>query len=47
MVIIDCITKVINWSTSCIKAIRGIIGALVIIKRIFSKIYLFNRALGG
>ena len=43
----DCTVKVINWSTSYIKAIRGVVGALAAIKRIFSGIYLFNRALGG
>ena len=47
MVVIDCIAKIINWSTSYIKAIRGVIEALVVIKRIFSKIYLFNRALAA
>ena len=47
MVIIDCITRVINWSISYIKAIKSVVGALVAIKRIFSEIYIFNRALGG
>ena len=42
----DRIAKVINQSISCIKAIRGIVRALAVIKRIFSRIYLFNRALG-
>ena len=43
----DCIAKVIDWSTSCIKAIRGVIGALAVIRRTFSGIYLFNRALAA
>ena len=47
MVVIDCITKVIDWSTSCIKAIRDIAGALVAISKTFSRTYPFNRALGG
>ena len=47
MVVIDCITKAINWSISYIKAIRGVVGVLAAIKRTFSGIYLFNKALGG
>ena len=47
MVIIDCIAKVINWSTSYIKAIRGVVEVLVVIRRTFGEIYLFNKALGG
>ena len=47
MVIIDCITKVINWSISYIKAIKSVVEALAVIKRIFSRIYLFNKVLGG
>ncbi len=43
----DYITRVINQSVSYIKAVRGIVGALAAIRRIFSGIYLFNRALGG
>ena len=47
MIIIDCITKVINWSISYIKAVRGIVGVLIVIKRIFSGIYPFNKVLGS
>ena len=47
MIVIDYITRVIDWSTSYIKAVRGIAGALVAIKRIFSRIYPFNKVLGG
>ena len=47
MVVMDCIARVIDWSTSCIKAIRGVVGALAVIKRIFGGIYLFNKVLGG
>ena len=47
MIVIDYITRAINWSTSYIKAVRGVVGALVVIKRIFSGIYPFNKALGG
>jgi hypothetical protein len=43
----DCIARAINRSASCIKAVRGVVGALAAIRRIFSGIYLFNRALGG
>ena len=43
----DRIARVINQSASYIKAVRGIAEALVVIRRIFSGIYLFNRALGG
>jgi len=45
--VIDYIAKAINWSASYIKTIRGVVGALVVIRRTFSGIYLFNRALGG
>ena len=45
--VMDCIARVINQSVFCIKAIRGIIEALAVIRRTFSGIYLFNRALGG
>ena len=47
MIVIDYIARVINWSISYIKAIRGIVGVLAAIRRIFSRTYLFNRALGG
>ena len=43
----DYITRVINQNISCIKAVRGIVKALVVIRRVFSGIYLFNRALDG
>jgi len=45
--VMDCITRVINRSTSCIKAVRGVVGALAVIRRTFSGTHLFNRALGG
>jgi hypothetical protein len=47
MVVIDCIARVIDWNISYIKAVRGVAGALAAIKRIFSGMYPFNRALGG
>ena len=47
IIVIDCITRVINRSASYIKAIRGIVGALAAIRRIFSGTYPFNRVLGG
>jgi hypothetical protein len=47
MVIIDCITSVINWSISYIKAVKSVVGVLAVIKRIFSGMYLFNKVLGG
>ena len=43
----DCIARVINRSTSCIKAIRGVVGALAAIRRAFGGTHPFNRALGG
>ena len=43
----DCITRAIDWNTSYIKTIRGVVGVLVVIKRIFSGIYPFNKVLGG
>ena len=43
----NCIARAINWTISCIKTIRGVVGALAAIGRIFNKTYLFNRALGG
>ena len=43
----DRIARVINQSASCIKAIRGVVGALAAIRRTFGGIYPFNRALGG
>jgi hypothetical protein len=45
--VMNCITRVVNWTVFYIKTIRGVAGVLVIIKRIFSKIYLFNRALAA
>jgi len=47
MIVIDCIARVINQSVFCIKTIRGIVKMSAVIGRIFNKIYLFNRALGG
>jgi hypothetical protein len=47
MVVINCIARVINWSISYIKAVRGVVRALVAIGRIFSGMYLFNKVLGG
>jgi hypothetical protein len=47
MIVIDCIARVIDRSVSCIKAVRGVAGALAVIGRIFGGTYLFNRALGG
>ena len=43
--VINRIIKAIDWSASCIKAVRGVAGALAAIKRIFSGLYLFNREL--
>ena len=43
----DYIAKVINWSTSCIKAIRGVAKALTAIRRTFSKTHPFNKALAA
>ena len=45
--VIDCITRAINWSASYVKAVRGIAGALTVIKRIFGRTYSFNRELGA
>ena len=45
--VIDYIARAINQSTSYIKAVRGIVGALAAIKRIFSGTYPFNKVLGG
>jgi len=47
IIVIDCIARVIDQSISYIKAIRGIVGALAAIRRIFSRTHLFNRALGS
>ena len=47
MIVIDRIARVIDQSISCIKAIRSIVGALAVIRRIFSGTYLFNRVLGS
>jgi hypothetical protein len=38
--VMDCIARVINWSVSYIKTVRGIAEALTVIKRTFSGIYL-------
>ena len=43
----NCIARVVNRTVSCIKTVRGVLGALAAIRRTFSGIYLFNRALGG
>ena len=43
----DCIARAIDRSTSCIKAVRGVAGALAAIGRTFSGTYPFNRVLGG
>ena len=45
--VIDCITRVINWSISYIKAIRGVVRALVAIKKIFGGTHPFNKVLGS
>jgi len=47
IIVINYIARAINRSISYIKTIRGIVGALAAIRRIFSGIYLFNRVLGG
>ena len=47
IIVINHITRAINRTISYIKTIRGIVGVLAEIRRIFSGIYLFNRALGG
>ena len=47
MIVIDCITRVIDWSVSYIKTVKGIAEALAAIGRIFSGMYLFNKVLGG
>ena len=43
----NCIARVIDWTVSCIKTVRGVVEVLVEIGRIFSGIYLFNKVLGG
>ena len=43
----DYIARVINQSAFCIKAVRGVVGALAAIKRIFGGTYPFNKVLGG
>ena len=45
--VMDYITRVIDWSTSYIKVVRGIVGALAAIKRTFGETYPFNKTLDG
>ena len=47
MVVIDCIVKAIDWSASYIKAVRGVIEVLVVIRRIFGGTHPFNKELGA
>ena len=43
--VMNYIVKVVNWTASCIKTVKGVVGVLAAIGRIFNEIYLFNRAL--
>ena len=45
MIVIDCIARAINRSISYIKAIRGVVGVLVAIRRIFGGTHPFNKEL--